>query len=336
MTSLESLINRQRNAGRTYCRIKMRNHLNADALYSRIREDFDKIPDHRAANVQISISDALMSGLAMFCLKDPSLLAFERRRNDEPDSLHEVFSIKNIPCDSQMRTILDALSVREIRRPFKSVFAQLQRGKALEKMTFLQGHYLLAIDGTGVYTSEKISSPYCQSKRKRNGKTEYYQQMVAGALVHPDQAGAHHCFRFLNNVPLNKSSEGSLPVNFPEYWQSDDTGNIQWRFAWVTDINLSNENVYDIMRAGRARWRIENETFNTLKNQGYNLGHNYGLGKKHLSAVFAHLILLAFLIDQVQQMCCPLFQAARAKCPANKYLWEDIRNFFRLFWRICG
>ncbi len=63
MASLESLINRQRNADRTYCRIKMRNHLNADAPYSRIREDFDKVFDHRAANVQISLSDTLMSVL---------------------------------------------------------------------------------------------------------------------------------------------------------------------------------------------------------------------------------------------------------------------------------
>ena len=433
MASLKRLINRQRNANRTYRRIKMRNHLNADALYSRIRADFDKVSDHRAANAQISLSDALMSGLAMFCLKDPSLLAFERRREEEPDSLHKVFGMQDIPCDSQMRTILDPVSVRDIRRPFKSVFAQLQRGKALEKMAFLDGHYLMALDGTGVYTSAKISSPYCQSKRKRNGKVEYYQLMLAGAFVHPDYSeviptcpemivkqdgstkndcernaakryladfrrehphlkviviedalasnaphiqelerhdlryilgakpkdheylyqlvdeaveagqinelhladpnkeGVHHCFRYLNDVPLNKSSEESLRVNFLEYWQTDDAGNIQRRFAWVTDITLTRKNVFDIMRAGRARWRIENETFNTLKNQGYNLGHNYGLGKKHLSAVFAHLMMLAFLIDQVQQMCCPLFQAARVKCKANKYLWEDIRNFFRNF-----
>jgi len=58
----------------------------------------------------------------------------------------------------------------------------------------------------------------------------------------------------------------------------------------------------DLMRAGRTRWKIENETFNTLKNQGYNLGHNYGLGKKNLSAVFTILMMLAFLIDQAQQI----------------------------------
>lgn len=83
-----------------------------------------------------------------------------------------------------------------------------------------------------------------------------------------------------------------------------------------------------IMRAGRARWKIENETFNTLKNQGYNLGHNYGLGKKNLSAVFAILMMLAFLLDQIQQMSCWLFREAWTKAESKRYLWESIRAFF--------
>jgi len=87
------------------------------------------------------------------------------------------------------------------------------------------------------------------------------------------------------------------------------------------------------VRGGRARWRIENETFNTLKNQGYNLGHNYGLGKKHLSAVFVHLTMLAFLVDQLQQLCCPLFQAARRKMGCKIRLWELIRGGFH--WRLA-
>src|SRR5208337_4274670 len=61
---------------------------------------------------------------------------------------------------------------------------------------------------------------------------------------------------------------------------------------------------------GRARWKIENETFNTLKNQGYHLEHNYGHGEQNLSVVLALMMMLAFLVDQVQQLCCPLFQAA--------------------------
>jgi hypothetical protein len=102
-------------------------------------------------------------------------------------------------------------------------------------------------------------------------------------------------------------------------------------FSWVTDLEITPDNVMEIMRCGRARWRIENETFNTLKNQGYNLGHNYGLGKKHLSAVFMHLMMLAFLVDQVQQLCCPLFQAAWKKVGSKRTLWERIRNYFHTF-----
>jgi len=58
-------------------------------------------------------------------------------------------------------------------------------------------------------------------------------------------------------------------------------------FSWVTDLRVSQRNVYHLMRGGRARWKIENETFNTLKNQGYNFEHNYGHGQQHLSVVFA-------------------------------------------------
>ena len=83
--------------------------------------------------------------------------------------------------------------------------------------------------------------------------------------------------------------------------------------------------------AGRARWRIENETFNTLKNQGYGFEHNFGHGKQHLATVFAQLAMLAFLIDQVQQRFCPLFRAAQEKEGRSKYLWERLRGLFLEF-----
>ena len=81
-----------------------------------------------------------------------------------------------------------------------------------------------------------------------------------------------HCFRFLNQVPLNEANKDLL-VNFLEYWQVNQDGEVVNRFSWVTDLEIIKENTMDIIRAGRSRWRIENETFNTLKNQGYNLGH---------------------------------------------------------------
>ena len=98
--------------------------------------------------------------------------------------------------------------------------------------------------------------------------------------------------------------------------------------SWITALRLNKGTVYQIMRGGRARWRIENETFNTLKNQGYHFEHNYGHGYRHLSVVFAMLMMLAFLVDQVQPLCCPLFQAVWAKLGSKRRLWEKMRALF--------
>ena len=85
------------------------------------------------------------------------------------------------------------------------------------------------------------------------------------------------------------------------------------------------------MRGGRARWRVENETFNTLKNQGYQFEHNFGHGKKNLSVVFARLMFLALMIDQLQELCCKVFQEAREVLISRQTLWESMRSSFHCF-----
>ena len=96
----------------------------------------------------------------------------------------------------------------------------------------------------------------------------------------------------------------------------------------MTDLRVTQRNVYKLMRGGRARWKIENETFNTLKNQGYNFEHNYGHGEQHLSVVFAMVMMLAFLVDQTQQLCCALFRAVWTKLGSKRLLWERMRALF--------
>ena len=99
--------------------------------------------------------------------------------------------------------------------------------------------------------------------------------------------------------------------------------------ARFTDLPIDNSNLMDLIRAGRGgRWRIENETFNTLKNQGYRFEHNFVHGEKHLTTVFAYLMMVAFLIDQIRQRCCRLFQAAQAKAGRPRYFWEQLRALF--------
>ena len=103
----------------------------------------------------------------------------------------------------------------------------------------------------------------------------------------------------------------------------------QQHFSRVSDFRLQEQNVCRIMRGGRARWKIENETFNTLKNQGDQFEHNFGHGQQNLSVLFAVLMMLAFLADQTQQLCCPLFRRVWKKLGSKKMLWERMRAFFR-------
>jgi len=124
-----------------------RKHLSADALHALLRIRFAKIPDHRGRKCPISLTDTLMSAFGMFSLKDPSLLAFEERRNDA--NMRNLFGIARVPSDTRMREILDPVEPVQLRPMSNAVFSQLQRGKALEQFVFYQGCYLLSLDGTG-------------------------------------------------------------------------------------------------------------------------------------------------------------------------------------------
>lgn len=136
-------------------------------------------------------------------------------------------------------------------------------------------------------------------------------------------------FRFTNNIALN-DSHPDLRVNFLEYWEFDKKGK-QTIFSWVTNLPINSDNAYDIARAGRTRWKVENELFNVIKNKGYNLEHSDGHGKQFLCSTLSGLMLLAFLIDEIQELSCRLFQAARAAHHARIALWEKLRALFFTF-----
>ncbi len=118
MSALKSCTKRNHNAIKKLRTLKMRALLNADALFATIRKDFALVPDHRADNSKIPLADVLMSGFAMFSLKDQSLLAFDNRRCEGPESLYGVYGVGIIACDSQIRAICDEVSPEHLRRPF--------------------------------------------------------------------------------------------------------------------------------------------------------------------------------------------------------------------------
>lgn len=135
---------------------------------------------------------------------------------------------------------------------------------------------------------------------------------------HEAEGGKIHRYRYINTVPLNRTG---FEINFLEYWEISKTGEVK-HFTWVTDIKITNENVYQLMQGGRSNWRIENNTFNTLKNQGYHFSHNFGHSYQHLCSVFGALMMLAFFIDQVQELCCELFKNARNRFRTRIALWQ--------------
>jgi hypothetical protein len=181
--------------------------------------------------------------------------------------------------------------------------------RELEKHGF---HYILGVkQGDHEYLFEQVALA------RQDGRTTEFEQRDGGVV---------HRFSFINQMPLNKSNPDVL-VNFVEYWETSK-GKTR-HFSWVTDFTISKLNIFSIMRGGRARWKIENETFNTLKNQGYHFEHNFGHGQKNLSVVFAVLMMLAFLVDQVQQLACDLFQAVLDKKGSKKRLWEHMRALVR-------
>lgn len=404
--------------------MKIGKHLSADGLIRQVRQGFGQIKEHRPMNVAIPLDDALMSGFAMFSLKDPSLLAFDQRRA-KPENLRQVFGIEQVPSDTQMRTILDEVEPGDIRPLFKGVVGELERGKVLAEMVFMGRYYLASLDGTGYFKSQQVHCAAClQRQNKKTGEVTYTHQLLGGAIVHPERKvviplapepiirqdgeskndcernaakrflaklrqdyprlpfiivedalsanaphiaelkrhnlrfilgmkpgdhkylfayvaqaraagqttefeiekeGVTHRFHYLNDVPLNESNP-EVRVNFLAYWEIK--GSKTQHFTWITDFTISRYNAFDLMRGGRARWKIENETFNTLKNQGYHFEHNFGHGHNHLSVIFAQLMMLAFAVDQAQQLACQFFQAAWAKVGSKRMLWERLRSLF--------
>jgi uncharacterized protein (DUF2062 family) len=99
-----------------------RKQLSADALFRSIHQSFQGIPDPRTGKPTISLPDALMSGLAMFALKDPSMLAFDQRRQQDEKSLQMIFHVENVPCDTRMREVLDPVNPEHLRPAFSNVF----------------------------------------------------------------------------------------------------------------------------------------------------------------------------------------------------------------------
>jgi hypothetical protein len=163
---------------------------------------------------------------------------------------------------------------------------------------------------------------------------EAYDKEDINELRITDEKGRIHLYEWINNVPLN-GREDSINVNFFRYQiiSKDKKGNekVTCKSSWITDLEIRSENVATLVRAAKCRWKIENECFNTLKNQGYHIEHNYGHGKKNLCFNFFLLTLLAFFFHQIFELTDHLYQACRKKFGSKRNMWENLRVRIRIF-----
>jgi len=130
-------------------------------------------------------------------------------------------------------------------------------------------------------------------------------------------------YRFANQVPL-RDGEDALAVNWCELTTTRDDGKVVYKNAFASNHPISEANVLDIVRNGRARWKVENENNNTLKTKGYHLTHNFGHGKKHLSALLATFNLLAFLFHTVLELLDSGYRRIRQFLPRKRF-FNDLR-----------
>jgi hypothetical protein len=163
---------------------KGRKYLCADALFRLLCAHCATIADDRVAEVEMPLSDALLAACAMVSLKAPSLLAFDKQRAE--GKVQTISGMAHPPCDTRMRERLDPVSPESLRPSFTLVFRQLQRGKALEPRAFLEGHSLVALDGTGSFASKTMHCAAGLPKEHHNGSITYYHQMLGAAILPPD------------------------------------------------------------------------------------------------------------------------------------------------------
>ncbi len=408
----------------------IKKHLSFGSLRKILSNHFMNLPDGRQRDIKYTMHDCMMSGFAMMFYQDSSLLQFQRRLQQaiHKNNLTTLFTVKSIPKDSQMRSIIDEVQSQELEPIFEDFFKPLQRGKYLESYRVFDKYYIISMDGSGYFSSDKICCPGCLQKKKK-GKVSYEHQIVQGALMHPskrqviplapeevsntdgtqkqdcesnagkrllkkirrahpklpiiivgdslyskqpfieelkakgmryvlvakeqdhkiliewvneqrqlgevsrleakDERGRVHRYEWINEMPLNGNKETNF-VNYFEYWIINDEGKVTYHNSWVTDFKVEQDNVSQLVRIGRCRWKIENEVFNTLKNQGYHIEHNYGHGKKHLSMNFFLLNLLAFFMHQIFELADKLYQQCRKALGSKKELWNNLRSVIRM------
>lgn len=157
----------------------------------------------------------------------------------------------------------------------------------------------LLIGGDGLFSKQPIIEDILEKRLHylfvaKPGDHKYLTEWVDAyddidRIEFRDEQGRRHVYEWMNEVPLN-GQPNTVDVNYLRCFvmKAGKCGEekIVYRNSWVTDIGVTAEDIKTLVRAGRCRWKSENELFNVMKNHGYYMERSYGHGKSHLAFNF--------------------------------------------------
>lgn len=401
-------------------------------MISELRDQFASLPDSRKGNNRqtYEMMDAGLSAFSVFFMQSPSFLDHQSRMQSQRgrNNAHSLFGVHLIPSSNQIRNLLDPVAPTHLYPLLVQTGQQLQAQGYLDDYRVFNDQWLVALDGTDTFSSEKIQCPCCRQQTLKNGKTLHRHTAVTPVIVAPGQskviplppefvqpqdgeekqdceiaAGKRwlaqwgstyspwgvtllgddlYChqpfcqaalaegfnfllvckpdshalmyewvadferhqqlptcqhsyrekgkkltahYRYLNDLPL-RNGQDALTVNWCEITVADAKGKVVYHNAWATSHRINQHNVANIVAAGRARWKVENENNNVLKNRGYHLGHNFGHGKQHLSNLLVTMALLAFLMHTALEWMDQRYRQLRQQPFSRQAFFEHLRT----------
>lgn len=161
-------------------------------MIEKVRDAFRALPDERGQsnNRRYEMEDAALSAFAVFFSQSPSFLDSQVRMQKQQgrNNASSLFGVHEIPCDNQIRNLLDPVPAATLFPIIAEIGDSLYHQGYLEAFRSINGTFLIALDGTDFFSSEKIFCAHCSQTVLKNGKTRYRHIAVTPVLVAPGQA----------------------------------------------------------------------------------------------------------------------------------------------------
>jgi hypothetical protein len=169
----------------------MANPLAFDTLVQTFHDQLDLLPDsRRGKNTQYSIKDAALAAFSVFFTQSRSFLAHQQAllHAKGRSNAQTLFGISSIPCDNQIRNLLDPVPPASLFPIFSSITTALTKAGVLDTFRAFHKTLLIALDGTQYFSSQHISCPSCSTKTAASGSSTFSHCMITPVIVAPGKS----------------------------------------------------------------------------------------------------------------------------------------------------